>query len=47
MIVIANSTAFFTASQSGLTHLDDFHHKMRKTDRHCERSEAIQKSARF
>jgi creatinine amidohydrolase len=31
----------------GLTHLDDFHHKMRKTGRHCERSDAIQKSARF
>jgi hypothetical protein len=34
-------------SISGLAHLDDFYHKMRKTDRHCERSDAIQKSAKF
>jgi hypothetical protein len=46
-ILAARWFAMTASTTIGLTHLSDFHHKMRKTGRHCERSEAIQKSARF
>jgi hypothetical protein len=33
-----------TTTPSGLAHLGDFHHKMRKTDRHCASAETTKQS---
>jgi hypothetical protein len=37
-------TNFRIVSKAGLTHLGDFHHKMRKTGRHCEAAQPTKQS---
>jgi hypothetical protein len=44
MVVIPAEAGMTETMGTGLTHLGDFHHKMRKTGRHCASSQTTKQS---